>query len=184
MTHALEGTVTSLHSDGGHNFSKPSIVEAVFLAGIGIEGDAHSGPTTQHLSRQKKDASRPNLRQVHLVASEIHEGLRSEGFDVPFGGFGENLTTQGIELGQLPVGTTLRLGTDVIIALTGFRDPCSQIDKFQEGLRAAVSFKPEVGPQLFRNGVMSVVVRGGTVRVGDTIKVALPAEPHQPMQKV
>jgi MOSC domain-containing protein YiiM len=51
-------------------------------------------------------------------------------------------------------------------------------------LRAAVSFKPEVGPQLFRNGVMSMVVRGGTVRVGDSIKVALPAEPHQPMQKV
>jgi MOSC domain-containing protein YiiM len=177
MTHALEGTVTSLHSDGGHNFSKPSISEAVFLAGVGIEGDAHSGPTTQ-------DASRPNLRQVHLVASEIHDGLRSEGFEVPFGGFGENLTTKGIELGQLPVGTTLRLGEDVIVALTGFRDPCSQIDKFQEGLRAAVSFKPEVGPQLFRNGVMSVVVRGGTVRVGDTIKVALPAEPHQPMQKV
>jgi MOSC domain-containing protein YiiM len=177
MTHALEGTVTSLHSDGGHNFSKPSITEAVFLAGVGIEGDAHSGPTTQHLSR-------PNLRQVHLVASEIHEGLRAEGFEVPFGGFGENLTTKGIELGQLPVGTTLRLGEDVIVALTGFRDPCSQIDKFQEGLRAAVSFKPEVGPQLFRNGVMSVVVRGGTVRVGDTIKVALPAEPHQSMQKV
>lgn len=118
------------------------------------------------------------------MASEIHEGLRTEGFEVPFGGFGENLTTKGIELGQLPVGTTLRLGEDVIIALTGFRDPCSQIDKFQEGLRAAVSFKPKVGPQLFRNGVMSVVVRGGTVRVGDTIKVALPAEPHQPMQKV
>jgi len=184
MTHALEGTVTSLHSDGGHNFSKPSINEAVFLAGIGIEGDAHAGATTQHEYRMKKFPNEPNLRQVHLVASEIHEGLRSEGFDVPFGGFGENLTTQGIELGQLPVGTTLRLGTDVIIALTGFRDPCSQIDKFQEGLRAAVSFKPEVGPQLFRNGVMSVVVRGGTVRVGDTIKVSLPAEPHQPMQKV
>jgi MOSC domain-containing protein YiiM len=184
MTHALEGTVTSLHSDGGHNFSKPAIDEAVFLAGIGIEGDAHSGPTTQHLSRQKKDATRPNLRQVHLVASEIHEGLRADGFEVPFGSFGENITTSGIELGELPVGSTLRLGDDVIVALTGFRDPCSQIDKFQEGLRAAVSFKPEVGPQLFRNGVMSVVVRGGTVRVGDPIKVALPAEPRQPMQKV
>ncbi|MEI7624224.1 MAG: MOSC domain-containing protein [Actinomycetes bacterium] len=184
MTHELVGTVTSLHSDSGHNFSKPSIAEAVFLAGVGIEGDAHSGPTTQHLSRQKKDASRPNLRQVHLVASELHEELRADGFDVPFGAFGENLTTSGLDLGELPVGSTLRLGDDVIIALTGFRDPCSQIDKFQEGLRAAVSFKPETGPQLFRNGVMSVVVRGGTVRVGDTIKVALPAEPHQPMQKV
>jgi MOSC domain-containing protein YiiM len=184
MTHANEGTITSLHRDGGHNFSKPAIDEAVFLAGIGIEGDAHSGPTTQHLSRQKKDATRPNLRQVHLVASEVHEGLRTDGFEVPFGSFGENITTSGIELGELPVGSTLRLGDDVIIALTGFRDPCSQIDKFQEGLRAAVSFKPEIGPQLFRNGVMSVVVRGGTVRVDDAVRVAFPPEPHQKMQKV
>lgn len=184
MTHALTGLVTSLHCDSGHHFSKPAVTDAVFLAGIGIEGDAHAGATTPHLSRQKKDASRPNLRQVHLVASELHEELRADGFDVPFGAFGENLTTSGLELGALPVGSTLRLGDDVIIALTGFRDPCSQIDKFHQGLRAAVSFKPESGPQLFRNGVMSVVIRGGTVHVGDTIKVALPAEPHQPMQKV
>lgn len=184
MTHVLEGTVTSLHCDSGHNFSKPAVAEAVFIAGVGIEGDAHAGPTTQHLSRQKKDASRPNLRQVHLVASEIHDEVRADGFDVPFGAFGENLTTQGLTLGQLPVGSTLRLGNDVVIALTGFRDPCSQIDKLQPGLRAAVSFKPELGPQLFRNGVMSVVIRGGVVRVGDSINVALPPEPHQPMQKV
>jgi MOSC domain-containing protein YiiM len=184
MTHALTGLVTSLHCDSGHHFSKPAVTDAVFLAGIGIEGDAHAGATTQHLSRQKKDASRPNLRQVHLVASELHEELRADGFDVPFGAFGENLTTSGLDLGALPVGSTLRLGDDVIIALTGFRDPCSQIDKFHQGLRAAVSFKPESGPQLFRNGVMSVVVRGGTVHVGDTIKVALPAEPHQLMRKV
>lgn len=184
MTHALIGQVTSLHCDSEHNFSKPPVLEAMFLAGVGIEGDAHSGATTQHLSRQKKDASRPNLRQVHLVASELHEELRSDGFDVPFGAFGENLTTSGLDLGALPAGSTLRLGDEVILSLTGFRDPCSQIDKFQAGLRSAVSFKPETGPQLFRNGVMSVVVRGGTVRVGDTIKVALPPEPHQPMQKV
>jgi hypothetical protein len=129
MTHALEGTVTSLHSDGGHNFSKPSITEAVFLAGVGIEGDAHSGPTTQHLSRQKKDASRPNLRQVHLVASEIHEGLRAEGFEVPFGGFGENLTTKGIELGQLPVARTSSLRSLAfaipVHRLTSFKRACA-----------------------------------------------------------
>lgn len=184
MDHALTGTVTSLHCDGDHNFSKPSVDEAVFIAGIGIEGDAHSGPTTQHVSRRKKDPDRPNLRQVHLVASEVHERLLGDGFDVPFGGFGENVTTRGLELGELPVGSTLRLGDDVVVVLTGFRDPCAQIDRFQEGLRAAVSFKPETGPQLFRHGVMSMVVRGGTVRVGDSVTVALPTEPHQPMQKV
>lgn len=184
MTRSLHGTVTSIHCDSEHNFSKPSVGEAVFLAGIGIDGDAHSGATTQHVSRKKKDASRPNLRQVHLVASELHEELRAEGRDVPFGAFGENLTTSGLELGDLPVGSTLRLGDDVIISLTGFRDPCSQIENFQEGLRAAVSFKPESGPQLFRNGVMAMVIRGGIVRVGDPIDVSLPPEPHHRMQKV
>jgi MOSC domain-containing protein YiiM len=184
MSHSLEGTVNSLHLDSQHNFSKPRVDEAMFIAGFGLEGDAHAGATTQHLSRRKKDPNRPNLRQVHLVACEVHEGLRSDGFDVPFGAFGENLTTSDLDLGELPVGSTLRLGEDVIITLTGFRDPCSQIDKLQPGLRAAVSFKPEIGPQLFRNGVMAVVIRGGMVRVGDAVRVALPPEPHQRMQKV
>jgi MOSC domain-containing protein YiiM len=180
----MSPTVVSLHRNAEHTFSKESVEEVTLLAGIGVEGDAHAGATTQHLSRMKKDADRPNLRQVHLVAREVHEGLLADGFDVPGGGFGENITTRGLELGDLPVGTTLRLGTDAIIVLTGFRDPCAQIDRAQEGLRAAVSFKPETGPMLFRNGVMAMVVRGGVVRVGDPIGVALPTEPHQPMQKV
>lgn len=180
----MQPVIVSLHRSAAHDFVKEPVAEFELIAGIGIDGDAHAGATTQHLSRQKKDPNRPNLRQVHLVAREVHEGLLADGFDVPGGGFGENITTRGLELGELPVGTTLRLGDDAIIVLTGFRDPCAQIDRAHPGLRAAVSFKPETGPMLFRNGVMAMVVRGGTVRVGDEIAVGLPAEPHHPMRKV
>lgn len=180
----MQPTIVSLHRNADHTFAKGAVEEFTLIAGVGVEGDAHAGATTQHLSRQKKDPNRPNLRQVHLVAREVHEGLLADGFDVPGGGFGENITTRGLELGDLPVGTTLRLGDEALIVLTGFRDPCAQIDRAQEGLRAAVSFKPEIGPMLFRNGVMAMVVRGGVVRAGDAIAVALPPEPHQRMQKV
>ena len=180
----MQPRVVSVHRNAEHTFSKEGVAEITLLAGLGVEGDAHAGATTQHLSRRKKDADRPNLRQVHLVASEVHEGLRADGFEVPAGGFGENITTSGLELGELPVGTTLRLGSDALIVLTGFRDPCAQIDRAHEGARAAVSFKPAAGPMLFRNGVMAMVVHSGVVRPGDPIGVALPAEPHQRMQKV
>ena len=99
----MSPTVVSLHRNAEHTFSKESVEEVTLLAGIGVEGDAHAGATTQHLSRMKKDADRPNLRQVHLVAREVHEGLLADGFDVPGGGFGENITTRGLELGDLPV---------------------------------------------------------------------------------
>ena len=180
----MSATVSSLHLSAEHGFVKPSADSVELVAGIGVEGDAHSGATTQHLSRKKKDPNRPNLRQVHLVAAELHDELRAAGFDVEPGQFGENLTTRGLVLGELPTGTVLALGDDALIALTGFRDPCAQIDDFRSGLRAAVSFKPESGPQLFREGVMAVVLRSGTVRVGDAIRVAMPPEPHHPMRKV
>jgi MOSC domain-containing protein YiiM len=180
----MHGTVAGLHRSAENTFSKGSVDEVALVAGIGVDGDAHAGPTVMHRSRRKRDPSQPNLRQVHLIAGEVHDGLRADGFDVPLGAFGENITTRGIALGDLPVGTTLRLGDDAIIALTGFRDPCAQIDDLHEGLRAAVAFKPSTGPALFRNGVMAVVVRGGIVRVGDPIGMALPPEPHQPMEKI
>ena len=184
MSAALEGSVAGLYLSDTHDFTKHPIESATFVAGLGVEGDAHAGATTRHEYRMKIAPDEPNLRQVHLIAHELHDELNANGFTVVGGGLGENVTTRGIALGELPVGTTLRLGDDVIISLTGFRDPCSLIDKAQKGLRAAVSFDPGSGPKLFRDGVMSVVVRGGTVRVGDTIKVSLPPEPHQPMQKV
>lgn len=181
----MNGTVAGLHRSPTRSFSKGATDEATLLAGLGLEGDVHSGATTRHEYRMRRAPDEPNLRQVHLVSSELHDELNDAGFDVALGAFGENITTRGIVLGELPVGTTLRLGEDAIIALTGMRDPCAQIEKFQPGLREAVSFTPDSGgPKLFRDGVMAVVVRGGVVRVGDTIRVALPPEPHQRLQAI
>lgn len=177
-------TVVSVNRSASHDFTKDAADAVVLLAGIGIEGDAHAGSTVQHVSRRKKDADRPNLRQVHLVSAELHDELRAAGFDIEHGGFGENLVTRGVALSELPVGTTLALGDEAIVVLTGFRDPCAQIDAHRPGLRAAVTFDPGEGPKLFRDGVMAIVVRGGTVRAGDAIRWAMPPEPHHPMRKV
>ena len=177
-------TLESVHRSASHDFVKPAVDEVTLIAGIGVEGDAHAGSTDQHLSRKRKDPTTPNLRQVHLVSAELHDELRAAGFDIEHGGFGENLVTRGLSLGQLPVGTTLALGDDAIIVLTGFRDPCAQIDAHRPGLRAAVTFDPGEGPKLFRDGVMAVVARGGVVRAGDPIRCSSPPEPHHPMRKV
>lgn len=176
--------VDSLHLDAAHDFVKPPVESVDMLAGIGVAGDAHGGATVQHLSRKRKDPNLPNLRQVHLVSAELHDELVAAGFDIAHGGFGENLVTRGLDLGSLPVGTMLSLGDEAMLVLTGFRDPCAQIDRHREGLRAAVSFTSADGSVLFRDGVMAMVVRSGTVRTGDPIRVALPAEPHHPMGKV
>lgn len=179
-----QATVVGVQRSDAHTFTKTPVASMQLVAGIGVEGDAHAGPSVQHLSRRKKDGDRPNLRQVHLVSAELHEELVAAGFDVEYGGFGENVVTRGLELGGLPVGTTLTLGDDAILVLTGLRDPCAQIDRHRAGLRTAVSFDPGEGPSLFRDGAMAMVVRGGIVRVGDAIGVGMPAAPHHPMRKV
>nr|WP_280207550.1 hypothetical protein [Brevibacillus sp. AY1] len=72
---------------------------------MGVEGDAHLGETVKHRSRVAQDPTQPNLRQVHLIHSELHEELRLAGFDVSYGQMGENITTRGIPLLDFPTGT-------------------------------------------------------------------------------
>lgn len=182
MTAHAPAEIVSLHRSDSHSFSKQPVASAVFVAGLGLEGDIHSGAMDQHLSRQK--TPRPNLRQVHVLPIELYEQLNADGYDLSPGGLGENLVTRGISLNDLPVGTTLSLGNDVVIALTGLRDPCSQIDKACPGARAAVAFTTEDGKVLFKHGAMAVVLRGGTANVGDAIGISLPAGPHHRLEKV
>lgn len=177
------GVVVAVHRSGEHTFSKDSCDSITLLAGLGVEGDAHAGARVKHRSRVARDPEQPNIRQVHLVAEELLTEVNAAGFSVRPGDVGENITTSGLDLIDLPVGTTLQIG-DAVIALTGLRNPCVQIDSFQEGLQGAMLGRDDEGKLVRKTGVMSVVVHGGEVRPGDRIAASLPAGDPIPMQKV
>ncbi|MBO9706056.1 MAG: MOSC domain-containing protein, partial [Arthrobacter sp.] len=121
------GHLVALHRSPVHGFSKETVDSLRLLEGQGVEGDAHCGVTVQHRSRVAADPSQPNLRQVHLIQAELFEDLRAAGFEVKPGDLGENLTTKGVDLLSLPVGTRLLMG-ETVVTVTGLRNPCQQIN--------------------------------------------------------
>ncbi|MFC7406695.1 MOSC domain-containing protein [Georgenia alba] len=177
-------SVLAVHLSPSHTFSKTPVAEIDLVEGIGVRGDAHAGATVKHRSRVAADPSQPNLRQVHLIHHELFEELTLAGYDVAPGQLGENVTTAGIDLLGLPVGTRLRLGEDAVVAVTGLRNPCQQINDFRSGLLKQVLRKGPDGEVVRLTGVMGTVARGGTVRPGDAIVVDLPPEPHHPLTRV
>ncbi|MGZ5181849.1 MAG: MOSC domain-containing protein [Ramlibacter sp.] len=181
----MEGPrVLAVHRSGSHSFSKFAEEAVTLVAGLGIQGDAHSGTTVQHRSRVRRDPGEPNLRQVHLLHAELFDELIAAGFAVWPGELGENVTTRGLDLLALPTGTRLRLGADAVVELTGLRNPCSQIDRFQDGLMAAVLARDTQGALVRKAGVMAVVVAGGEVRPGDAVEVQLPAGVQRALEPV
>ncbi|WP_328904009.1 MOSC domain-containing protein [Streptomyces sp. NBC_00441] len=180
----MSGTVTAVSRNETYSFTKPNRDSVTLLAGLGVEGDVHAGVTVKHRSRVAQDPTQPNLRQVHLIHEELFEEVRALGFEVAPGGIGENITTRGIDLLSLPVGTLLHLGEEAIVEVTGLRNPCMQIDNFQGGLLKQVVGRDEAGNIVRKAGIMSVVTAGGVVRAGDAITIELPAEPHRPLERV
>lgn len=176
--------IVALHRSDEHTFSKQSCASVELLAGLGVAEDCHSGARVQHRSRVAADPLQPNLRQVHLMQNELFTEVASAGFTVAPGELGENITTQGIDLLGLPVGTVLRLGDHALIALTGLRNPCGQINGHSEGLTNELRPRDSDGNVVRRAGVMSVVLLGGNLMVGDKISVALPPVPHRPLERI
>jgi MOSC domain-containing protein YiiM len=169
----------------GHAFSKEKRERICLLAGRGVEGDGHLGTTVQHRSRVVADPTQPNLRQVlHLIHAELHDELNAAGFSVSPGALGDNITTGGVDVLNLPTGTRLHLGGDAVVEMTGLRNPCVQLDDYQPGLMKAVLAHDEAGRLIRRCGVMSIVVSGGEVRPGDRIVVELPPPPRIPLDRV
>lgn len=177
-------TVVAVARDGEHRFSKPTVPEITVVAGIGVEGDAHSGATVQHLSRVRRDPDQPNLRQVHLMHSELFDEVAELGFEVRAGQMGENITTRGIDLLGLARGTVLVFGDRASVEVTGLRNPCVQIDGFERGLLKAVLGHDEDGQVVRRGGIMSIVKTGGVIRPGDSIEVVPPSGAHVPLEVV
>jgi hypothetical protein len=171
------GAVVAVSLDGKHRFGKTSRPSITLTSGHGIEGDAHYGPTVRHRYLARRNPMAPNLRQVHLIPSELFDALRSSGFEVRPGDLGENIATVGLDLENFPLGTILQLGASATLELTGLRTPCVLIDRFKSGLKKCLQ-GGAAGPR-FRAGVMAIVATGGEVSPGDRIRAVLPPPSHQ-----
>jgi len=121
--------------------------ERIRVGPQGLEGDAHSGPWH---------------RMVSLLAEESIGKMRAAGLEVGPGDFAENLTTRGIDLLSLPVGTRIRVGQGVVLELTQHGKECHS--------RCAIYY--QAGDCVMpREGVFASVVREGEIAVGDALEV-------------
>lgn len=113
----------------------------------GLKSDAHAG----HWHRQ-----------VSLLAEESIRVAQEGGLDVKDGDFGENITTEGLNLHEIPLGSQLKLGSDVLIEISQIGKVCHT--------RCAIYYL--AGDCIFpHEGIFGVVLQGGTVHVGDSIEV-------------
>ncbi len=126
---------------------KGAIVEGVLGEDYGLVGDAHADCCTH--------------RQVSLLAIESINKMRGLGFDVGPGDFAENLTTKGIELVSLPVGTHIRIGEEIVLEITQIGKEC----------HTGCAIYRQIGKCIMpKEGVFAKVIRGGSVRAGNQIK--------------
>ena len=184
MPPVSDGVVAAVSLSPQHQFSKPVQLGIRLLAGLGVEGDAHLGVTVKHRSRVAKDPTQPNLRQVHLIHEELFDELKAAGFQLTPGSIGENVTTRGLDLLALPRGARLHIGPSAVVEVTGLRNPCRQLNDYRPGLMAAVLDRDADGDLIRKAGIMGVVLAGGDVGPGDTIRVEMPAAPHQRLMEV
>jgi MOSC domain-containing protein YiiM len=173
--------VVAVCSSPLHSFTKPEMPNIRLIEGLGIEGDAHAGTFVQHSYLVRKDESQPNLQQVHVINSELFGFLADQGHQLVAGDLGENITTKGVDLLGLPTGARLRLGSDAVVEITGLRNPCIQVNEFQDGLLGLLRFRDPDGAIRRIGGVMGVVTTSGLVAPGDEVGVDLPPEPHVPL---
>lgn len=181
---AHHGQVLAVHKSDKHGLGKNAATSVQLEAGRGVVGDIHAGADVQHLSRTDTATIVPNLRQVLLLASEELAGYRALGFDATEGTLGENITTEGIALHKLTVGTTINLGAEAVVCLTGVRNPCHQIETKFPGLLKKMAFKNADDEVEVRGGVMAVVIRSGDVRPGDAVVATESAGVRHKLERV
>lgn len=174
----MNALVVSVSLSPTHGFSKQVMGKITIVAGLGVEGDAHAGVTVRHRYRVRQDPTARNLCQVHLLPSELFEELERSGLEVRAGAMGENITTRGLDVAALGVGTRLHLGESAVVEVTGLREPCAQMNGFRPGLKKACLGRGVDGMVVRKAGIMAIAVVSGVVRAGDSILIELPAGPH------
>jgi len=143
----IKGKILSVNTADRKNVKKTNIGCGLLVEAVGLQNDAHAGS---------------ELRQVSLLATESIAKIRAKGLEVQCGDFAENLTTEGIDLPSLPVGTKLKIGPDVLMEVTQIGKVCHD--------RCHIFFT--VGDCVMpREGIFAKVLTGGKVEIGDDIKV-------------
>src|SRR3979411_673318 len=113
------------------------------IEGLGLEGDKHAAAASK--------------RQVLLADKEALDAV-----GVLPGTIKENVTVEGVNLMQLPAGSRVRLGRSAVVEITAVCEPCFRMDEIRDGVKQELEG---------RRGMVSRVVRGGTISVGDPIPV-------------
>ena len=127
---------------------KQPVAEVLIKKDYGVIGDAHADCLTH--------------RQVSLLAIESINKMRSLGFDLKPGDFAENITTEGVDLVSLPVGTRIMVGNEAVLEMTQIGKEC----------HTACAIRRQVGDCIMpREGIFARVIRGGPVRAGDSLKI-------------
>ena len=144
--------VVSVNVSDRKGTRKHPVGRAVLVAGFGVEGDAHGGDWD---------------RQVSLLARESIAKMPASGLELAPGDFGENLTTAGIDLAGLPVGSTLRIGSEVELKVTQIGKEC----------HLGCDIRRRVGDCVMpREGIFARVTKPGTIATGDPIEVPVAGE--------
>lgn len=145
----MKGKILSVNIGDKKGEKKHNIGECKLLKGKGLAGDAHAG--FMH-------------RQVSLLGKESFEKIRAKGLDVQYGDFAENLTTEGIVLYELPVGTEMKVGEDVVLMVSQIGKECHT--------RCAIF--QQVGDCVMpREGIFAEVLTEGEITIGDEIETVL-----------
>jgi MOSC domain-containing protein YiiM len=142
-----DGRIVAVSVSLKKGVKKTNILKGNLIENYGLENDAHAGDWH---------------RQVSLLAIESISKIREKGLDVHPGDFAENITTEGIELWKLPVGTRLKLGEDALVEITQIGKECHD--------RCAI-FKQVGDCVMPREGIFVKVLKGGTIGLSDGIQI-------------
>ena len=145
MNHIQRGKVLAVNISEEKGTRKTNIQSCPLLKDFGLKGDAHGGPWH---------------RQVSLLANESIEKMRAMGLNVSYGDFAENITTEGLDLVHLPIGTEIRIGNSALLRVTQIGKECHE--------RCAIYY--QAGDCVMpKEGIFAEVITEGEVEVGDEI---------------
>lgn len=176
--------IIALSKSETHTLQKFAQAKIELIKGIGVKGDAHSGKKVKHRSRVAQNTNQPNLRQVHLIHSELFDELKIKGFEISPAQMVENITTRNIDLLSLPKDTILKIGTNAEVQITGLRNPCDQLDGIQKGLMKAVLDRDAQGNLIRKAGIMGIVLKTGIIKIDDEIIIEFPTKPFIKLDRV